>query len=386
MSSSVHDVGISTQAEEHEVLVRLRQAARAAGMDALVAFSQDNVTYTAGFLVPSHATNRFRRTITVLAGDRFGCQIVVSVEEAQAKTRSRFRDVRAYDQFTEDASDFLADALIEAGVSQGTIGIEMDFVPAHDFLRLKERLPHARFVACKDIYFDARMRKTSEEIATLRKVGRLTETVMANVFGNIRPGMTELEVASQLMSGMIEGGSTNVKYRVGSGTNGSVTNCGTTAKHLELGDIVRVEVLGDLDNYRSNVTRTLVVGEATERHRDIYARLIDAREQCKAMLRPGLPVRDLWARYLKVCRGHGIEPTLRFLGHGIGQTIHEEPYVTDSRDIIFAPNFTFTMEPLYMLPGDAGFHTEDMYTITETGFDYITGTISTNHALIEVGL
>src|SRR5688500_14768960 len=113
MSSSIHDPSVSRPTEEHEVLARLRKAARLAGMDALVALSQDNVTYTAGFLVPSHATNRFRRTITVLAGDRFGCQIVVSVEEAQAKTRSRFGDVRAYDQFTQDASDLLADALIE---------------------------------------------------------------------------------------------------------------------------------------------------------------------------------------------------------------------------------------------------------------------------------
>src|SRR5690606_519162 len=204
---------------------------------------------------------------------------------------------------------------------------------------------------------------------------------MRDVFARIRPGMTELEIASQLMTGMIEGGSTNVKYRVGSGVNGSVTNCGTTDKKLEPGDIVRIEVLGDLDNYRSNVTRTLVVGKPQDRHRDIYARLIDAREQCKAMLRPGLAVRELYLKYVQVCRGHGIEPTLRFLGHGIGQTIHEEPYITDSRDIVFAPNFTFTMEPLYMLPGDAGFHTEDMYTITANGFEHITGTIVNNDSL-----
>ncbi len=381
MNASVSEGAVA----EHEVFARLRQAARAAGMDALVALSQDNVTYTAGFLVPSHATNRFRRTISVLAGERFACQIVVSVEEAQAKARSRFKDVRPYDQFNQDAADLLADALIEAGAAGGTIGIEMDFLPAQDFLRLKERLPDARFVACKDLYFEARMRKTAEEIATLRRVGELTESVMREVFARIRPGMTELEIASQLMTGMIEGGSTNVKYRVGSGVNGSVTNCGTTDKKLEPGDIVRIEVLGDLDNYRSNVTRTLVVGKPQDRHRDIYARLIDAREQCKAMLRPGLAVRELYLKYVQVCRGHGIEPTLRFLGHGIGQTIHEEPYITDSRDIVFAPNFTFTMEPLYMLPGDAGFHTEDMYTITANGFEHITGTIVNNDSLIEVG-
>ena len=67
-------------ASEHPTLQRLRAAMKKAGLSALVALSQDNVTYTAGFLVPSHLTNRFRRTIVVLAGDSFACQIVVNVE------------------------------------------------------------------------------------------------------------------------------------------------------------------------------------------------------------------------------------------------------------------------------------------------------------------
>jgi predicted phage gp36 major capsid-like protein len=66
--------------EEHETLGRLRAGMKASGYDALGAFSQDNVTCAAGFLVPSHATNRFRRTIAILAGDRFAAQIVVNVE------------------------------------------------------------------------------------------------------------------------------------------------------------------------------------------------------------------------------------------------------------------------------------------------------------------
>src|SRR5256714_588881 len=104
---------------EHEVLRKLRSAMRQAGYDALIAFSQDNVTYTAGFLVPSHASNRFRRTITIIAGDTFSAQIVVNVEEILAKQRSRFSDIRAYNQFTQDPADMLADTLTEAGVGSG---------------------------------------------------------------------------------------------------------------------------------------------------------------------------------------------------------------------------------------------------------------------------
>ena len=136
---------------EHEVLRKLRSATIKAGHDALIAFSQDNVTYTAGFLVPSHASNRFRRTITVLAGKQFATQIVVNVEENLAKQRSRFADIRHYNQFTQEAVDLLADALLEAGVGAGQIAIELDYMPAQDYIRLHERLPRATYVPCREL-------------------------------------------------------------------------------------------------------------------------------------------------------------------------------------------------------------------------------------------
>ncbi len=85
---------------------------------------------------------------------------------------------------------------------------------------------------------------------------------------------------------------------------------------------------------------------------------------------------------MKYLRDRNIEPTLKFLGHGIGQTIHEEPYITDTRTVVMEPNITFTMEPLYMIPGRMGFHVEDMYLITPAGFEPITGMITPNDELI----
>jgi Xaa-Pro dipeptidase len=383
-------VGLSEAASpagkgEHPTLRRLRGAMKEAGYDALVALSQDNVTYAAGFLVPSHASNRFRRTIVILAGDTFAAQIVVNVEEIQAKARSRFKDIRSYNQFTEDPANLLADALIEAGVGKGRIAIELDFMPAKDFIQLSKRLPDATFEGCADMFFRVRMIKSSDEISTLRRVGTLSEQVIRNVLDQVRVGMTEIDVSRQLVDGMIAGGSSNFKYRVGSGANSSITNCGTTTKKIETGDLVRIEILGDIDNYRSNVTRTAVVGKPSDRQVSIWAALMRARDACKLMLKPGTAVADVYRTYVRICRENDIEPTLTFLGHGIGQTVHEEPYLTETKSIIFEPDVTFTMEPLYMIPGEMGFHVEDMYVITPGGFDSLTGSICSNDRLIEVG-
>src|SRR5262245_49972664 len=133
---------------EHEVIGKLRKAMKRAGHDALVAFSQDNVTYTAGFLVPSQASNRFRRTITIIARDSFAVHVVVHVQAVLAPHGDGFGDIGAYIQFAQDPADVLADALQEAGVAAGRIAIELDYMPAQDYIRLKERLPQATFVPC----------------------------------------------------------------------------------------------------------------------------------------------------------------------------------------------------------------------------------------------
>lgn len=377
--------GAELSTVEHETWQRLRAAMKEDGYDALVALSQDNVIYASGFLVPSHATNRFRRTIVVLAGDDFAAQVVVNVEHLQALARSRFKNIRAYNQFTEDPADILADVLIEAGVGEGRIAIELDFMPAKDYIKLTKRLPKASFEECAALFFRTRMIKTDEEIETLRRVGTLSERVIKNVLEQVRVGMSEIDISRMLVDGMIAGGSSNFKYRVGSGPNSSITNCGTTSRKVETGDLIRIEVLGDIDNYRSNVTRTAVVGKPSERQETMWSTLMRARDRCKTMLQPGTAVADVWRTYLTVCREGGIEPTLKFLGHGIGLTVHEEPYLTETKSIRLQPNVTFTVEPLYMIPGEMGFHVEDMYVVTAEGFDSITGNICSNDKLIQVG-
>jgi Xaa-Pro dipeptidase len=374
-----------TATMEDPVIGKLRAAMRADGFDALVAHSLDNATYTAGFQVPTHAMNRFRRTITVLAAKDFECQIVVNVEEAVAREKSRFEDIRTYNQFTQNPADILADALEEAGVGAGRIAIELDYLPAMDFIRLIERLPDADFVHARDLYFRTRMVKTNEEIATLRNVGAMTERVIADVVAGLRPGVSERKVGTEIMNRMLDAGADAVTYQVGSGARSGIINCKPTDKLIEPDDVVRIEVLGDKDGHRSNVTRTMVMGKPTQEQKQIWSVLIGARDLCESMLKPGTRVPDLWNAYLGACRAKGIEPSLKFLGHGIGRTIHEEPYLTETRDVALLPGVTHTMEPLYMVPGRMGFHVEDMYLITTDGFEKLTGHLLPNDQLIEAG-
>ena len=90
---------------------------------------------------------------------------------------------------------------------------------------------------------------------------------------------------------------------------GERVTCKVRGRRLEVvaGDLVRIEVLGDIDNYRSNVTRTAVVGKPTDRQKKIWAGLMAARDDCKTMLKPGTAVADVYRNYVRICRSHDID-------------------------------------------------------------------------------
>jgi Xaa-Pro aminopeptidase len=362
---------------------RLRAEMRREGLGALVALSPENVAYAIGYMVPSHPTNRARRTITVLTSDGRAVLIVVSVEEALAREQSRITDVRAYHQFRDHPMDVLADVLCELGVASSPIGMELDYLPTLDYLHLRERLPALDLRPNRELYLRARLVKGPDEIAHLRRIAHISDLAEATAWRELRDGMTEKRLAAIITAALLAEGGDGLRLLVGAGERSGIVNPKPSDRVIREGDVVRVEVLGNLANYQSNVTRTGVVGRPTVEQREIWTVLMDARRAALEGLRPGAVARELWRAYAEVCRRGSIEPTLAFLGHGIGLTGHEEPYITADKDLVLEPGVVLTYEPFYMIPGRMGFHIEDMFLVTDDGYENLT-TVTTNEELIEV--
>ena len=366
-----------------DTLDRLRAEMVRQGVRALVALSPENVAYTIGYMVPSHPTNRHRRTISILAEDGRSALIVVGVEAELARQQSRLKDVRSYDQFTQNPMDVLADVLREFGVERGPAATEMDFLPAQDYLRLREHLPALSVVPCRDIYLRARMVKTAEEVAWLRAIAEISDRAEQVVWSRMHEGVTEKALAAIVTNAVLEAGGDGVRMLIGGGERSAIVNPKPSDRVLRRGDVIRVEILGNLNNYQSNVTRTGVLGRATDDQRRIWRILMEARALALERLRPGAAARDLWSAYADHCRRHAIEPTLAFLGHGIGLTGHEEPYITGDKALILEPGMVVTFEPFYMMPPRMGFHIEDMFLVTDSGYETLTA-VTTNEQLIEI--
>ena len=358
---------------ESKIIQRQREEMKTAGYDALISISPENTTYTAGVAIPSQSIIRQRHVICLVPAIGSPKMIVVNMEESFAKANARIKDVRAYNEFTESPMEYLADAIKEEGLESGRVGIELDYLPARDYKKLGTLLPKVTLEDAEPFFGKLRMIKTDEEIEKLRIAGRAAEKVHHDSFGKLRPGMTELDLAGFVVNGLyLEGIDQVVKLVVGAGERCSHANPAPTNNVIRMGDMIRVDIFGSTSSYLSDVARTAVVGKPTAFQRETWKKLIEARALTLENIRPGVHSQEVYQKFAKKFKEMGLEP-INFVGHGLGLTLHEDPYINKFSDTVLQPGMVLCVEPYYMMVDQSmGFQIEDEIIVTEKGYDLIT--------------
>jgi len=357
-----------------DIVDRLVKRARDDGFDAVVAMSLDNATYVGGFAVPSQALgNRGRLVMAIVAASGRSRQIVSDMEESLTRTASQLDEVAAYNEFDEHPIDLLADSLRELVGEDATVGLELDFISHDSYQRLTERLPKLRLRPAKDFFDAARTIKTPGEIDALRTVGRAAHEAHYEALGATRAGDTELDVAGRVIVTLLERGADNVMQLViGSGERSWHANPAPTGRQLERGDMIRVDIFGVRSSYLSDVARTAVVGEPTREQDEIWKRILELRANAFGRIKAGASTRAIYEAYARELESFGFKP-INFLGHGLGLTLHEEPYLNRYSDSQLEAGMVLAIEPYLMLPDrNWGFQLEDELVVTDTGYDLIT--------------
>ncbi len=353
-----------------EIIGRQALAIKEHGLDALVSMSPENATYTAGFVVPSQTLIRTRLVSCVVFADGDSMQIVADMEESFAKVSSSLAEVRAYNEFTENPADLLADALVEKRAE--AIAIEMDYVPAYYLNRLLERIPGLKVVDAGPILARLRAIKTAEEIVLISKAAQLAEAAHHEAATQVRAGMTEMDLAMFVYESLLRNGADGVaRLVVGSGERSTHANPGPTDRRLEPGDVVRVDIFATIDGYLSDIARTYVVGEPTKDQLDLWQKMLDSRANILSMIRPGVETGEIYKSFSDQFRGWGLEP-LKFVGHGIGLSLHEEPYIGMYGDLALEENMMLCIEPYVTFP-TFDFQVEDTLLVTSSGYKLATG-------------
>ena len=216
--------------------------------------------------------------------------------------------------------------------------------------------------------------KDAEEIELMRHAQAITDLAFQHMLDYIKPGLTEKQIRTELESFMFNNGADSLAFGsiVASGPNTANPHAVPSDRVVQKGDFVLMDYGAGYRDYRSDMTRTVVLGEPTDEQRKIYDLVQRTHEECVKAIHGGVDGRDIHNLSVKIISdagygdyyGHG-------LGHGVGIDIHELPNFGRRSNIVEA-GAVITVEPGVYLPGLGGVRLEDYGLVTEDGFEPFT--------------
>lgn len=356
-----------------EIMTNIVDHLKQEDLSAVVVASPDNVTYTAGFEVPSQIVpiSRERLVFCIITASGDGLMLVPDMEYTLAESNSNLPDVKAYNEFTEDPIEILSDILEQFGVAKGKIALEDDFIPGLYLSPLINKLGEKHIAPAKSFMEKVRALKTDKELETLQRLGKIAEGAHHKVARETQTGMNELEIANLLYSSVFSQGAQRVNHLVvGSGERSGFWNANPTKRCIKDGDVIRIDIFAKIDGYQSDVARTWTVGDPSQQDLDVWHKLIDARALVLDQIKPGQRTGPIYQSYRDFFENVGLE-AVNFVGHGIGITLHESPYISRYHDEILLPGMVLCIEPLTSING-TGYQVEDEIIVTEEGYELIT--------------
>ena len=253
------------------------------------------------------------------------------------------------------------------------IGFEGNALTYARWAKLKELLSGRDFTCALGLG-PLRQVKDTEEIACIKKACEIADAVFYDVLDYMRAGRTELDVAAHMEAFMRAKGSEGPSFTtiVASGVRGALPHGVATGKVLEDGDFVTMDYGAIYEGYHSDITRTVVIGTASTRQKEIYNAVLRAQELAMTLIGPGASGKAVDAAVREELQksglsfGHG-------LGHSLGLEIHEEPRLSPkSACESLAPGMLITDEPGYYEPGWGGLRIEDTVLVTKDGCERLT--------------
>lgn len=341
----------------------------APGLDAMIVSPSSDLVYLLGY--PAHTSER----LTALVVPRTGRPMIAvpQLEAARLTDRAGVVDVLAWSE-TTDPIRLVAGWLRANGARTVAVAEELW---SGFLLRLLNVLPDVRFVTAAPVLRGLRVVKTGGEIEYLREAGQRTDLVWEEFLSTeTLAGKSERQAARTIANLMEHHGLGDPAFLIcASGPHSASPHHMVSDRVIEVGDAVVFDFGGSVEGYKSDLTRTVHIGEPSEEFRTVYAVVEQARAAAFATVRPGVSCGsiDHAAREVIEAAGFG-EFFIHRLGHGLGLDVHEEPYLVAGNETPLAAGMVFSDEPGIYMPGRFGVRIEDSVVCTATGAELL------NHA------
>lgn len=253
---------------------------------------------------------------------------------------------------------------------RGRVGFEVARM-TYDMHRLFSlAFPNAALVETTAVVEQLAAVKEEAEIAATRRAVDITDKVFESLLGDIKPGVTEMDIAAEVTYRHMKFGAEHDAFEpiVASGLRSALPHGRASMKKIKTGDFVTLDIGCVADGYTSDMTRTVVVGKASAEQKKVYSIVLDAQQKAAAAVAPGAGCADLdlLARKIISDAGYGDYFT-HSLGHGIGLEVHGFPRLFKNSKEKLVPGNIVTIEPGIYINDFGGVRIEDDVVVTAKG-------------------
>lgn len=247
------------------------------------------------------------------------------------------------------------------------IGFEENAMSVKEYKRLRTKLSDNQdFVEMQKSIDEQRRTKDGEEIKKIAEAEKIGDEAFSYILDRIKVGRTEREIALDLEFFMKKQGATALSFDTiaASGVRSAMPHGVATDKIIENGDFLTLDFGCVYEGYCSDMTRTVVVGKASDRQKEIYNIVLEAQKAAIDSIEVGIPCYkvDEAARNLIKEAGYG-ENFGHGLGHSVGIEIHENPTFSPRCDEEIKNGHVITVEPGIYIDGFGGVRIEDLIAV-----------------------
>lgn len=256
------------------------------------------------------------------------------------------------------------------------LAFEQDHVVYATFRSYEEELAPVKLQPVSGLVEELRMFKDEQELALMKQAADLADQTFMHMLTVLKPGVTELEMALEMEIFMRKNGAASSSFDtiVASGERSALPHGVASERVIGSNEFVKMDFGALMMNgYCSDITRTVVMGEPTAKHREIYDIVLEAQLHALDQLRPGMTGREADALCRDIISRYGYGDQFgHSTGHGLGMEVHEAPRLSKLSDTILEPGMVVTVEPGIYIPGFGGVRIEDDVVITESGMRRLT--------------
>ena len=325
----------------------LRKVLDERGLDGMLITNLTNVRYISGFTGSAASCLITPEGQYFITDGRY-----IEQSKAQVKGFERFINMNSHLSQIKDNN------LNPNGFKLAFEGDHMSYALYENMITM---FPNTKWENSSMILEDLASVKDDHELECIRTAVEVTDKVYEEILPMLRPGFTEKQVANTMVS----------KYReyaegeayspiVATGPNGALPHAIPTDREFENGDFIVIDAAAKYGGYHADMTRTPVIGEATEKHKEVYSIVKEAQQRGCDIAKAGVPCKEVDAATREYIdeMGYG-EYYTHGTGHGLGLEIHTSPRFSPQSEQVLEVNNVMTIEPGIYLAGWGGVRIED---------------------------